>query len=303
MTKILVIGVGAVGSLYAAQLSKAGAQVTLLCRSEFEKVKNDGIAVESIWGDFVFKPHLVIQDVVEAKENYDFVIVATKALPSLDLPKLIAPAIGEKTTIVLIQNGIFIEDEIARAFPKNQLLSTIAFVDVIRIDQGKIKHSGDGKLTFGEFSNANPAKTKILTELLNKGGVTTIISENIQNDRWKKLLWNASFNPISVIGGSLDTKQILDNLQLKKLVRDVMLEVRDLAKLQNYEISEELIDSMIAATQARKSPAITSMLCDFRAKREMEIEAILGNAIRFAESKNAAAPLLKRIYVEIKKLN
>ncbi len=302
MTKILVVGVGAIGSLYASRLSKVGVEVTLVCRSEFEKVKKDGIEIESIWGDFLFKPQRVIKDVSEYQEQADFIIVATKVLPSLNLPKLIAPSVSEKSTIVLIQNGIFIEDEIARAFPKNQILSTIAFVDVIRIGQGKIKHSGDGRLTFGEFLNANPVKTKILLDLLDKGGVPVQVSENIQHDRWKKLLWNASFNPISVVGGDLDTKQILDNPNLKRLIRDVMLEVKGLAKLQNCEISEELIDSLIASTQQRKTPAITSMLLDFRNKREMEIEAILGNAIRFAENKNHKVPLLKGIYDEIKKL-
>lgn len=300
MTKVLVVGLGAVGCLYAAKLAQAGAEVSVVCRSNYEEVKNHGINIKSIWGDFVFKPNRVLKNVEDYKEEPDFIIAATKIVKGLDLPKMIAPAVSKNTTIALIQNGIFIENEIAVAFPNNHLLSIIAFVDVVRTSLNSILHAGDGKLTIGEFSNANLAKTKLLSDLLNKVSVPTILSANIQFDRWKKLLWNASFNPISVVYGDLDTGQILDNLELKKLVRDVMFEVRALAKLQGYEIDEQLIDQMISSTEMRKTPAITSMLVDYRAKRGMESEAILGNALRFAAKNNAKAPLIQDLYNKLK---
>lgn len=300
MTKILVIGLGAVGCLYAAKLQQAGAQVAVVCRSNFEEVKSRGISVKSIWGDFVFQPNQVLKNCEEYEGEADFIIAATKIVQGLNLPQMIAPAVSKNTTIALIQNGIFIEDEMARAFPNNHLLSVIAFVDVIRDSLNSIIHAGDGKLTIGEFLNPNPQKTRQLADLFEKVSVPIILSANIQFDRWKKLLWNASFNPISVVCGNLDTKQILDNLEMKRLVRAIMLEVKGLAKLQGCEIEEQLIDQMIASTNARKTPAITSMLVDYRAHRPMEIEAILGNALRFAAKNNAKAPLIEDLYNKLK---
>jgi len=300
MTKILVFGLGAIGCLYAAKLQQAGAQVAVVCRSNYDQVKTCGINIKSIWGDFVFHPNQVLKNAGDYKDEPDFIIVATKIVKGLNLPQMIAPAVVKKTTIALIQNGIFIEDEIAQAFPNNQILSIIAFVDVIRTSLNSIVHAGEGHLTIGEFANENRAKTQLLFDLLNKALVPTILSEDIQFNRWKKLLWNASFNPISVVGGNLDTKQILDNLELKKLVRCVMLEVVALAKLQGFEIEEQLIDQMIASTQARKTPAITSMLVDFRSKKPMEIEAILGNALRFAIKNNVKVPLIEDLYKKLK---
>lgn len=300
MTKILVIGLGAVGCLYAAKLQQAGAQVAVVCRSNFEEVKARGIEVKSIWGDFIFQPNQVLKNCEEYVGEADFIIAATKIVQGLNLPQMIASAVSKNTTIALIQNGIFIEDEMARAFPNNHLLSVIAFVDVIRDSLNSIIHAGDGKLTIGEFLNPNPQKTQQLAGLFTKAAVPVILSADIQFDRWKKLLWNASFNPISVVCGNLDTKQILDNLELKRLVRAVMLEVKGLAKLQGYEIEEQLIDQMIASTNARKTPAITSMLVDYRAHRPMEGEAILGNALHFAAKNNAKAPLIEDLYNKLK---
>jgi len=294
--KILLIGPGAVGALYAAKLAQVGAEVSVVCYSDFLETKQRGIEIKSLWGDFIFRPHQVLQNVSDYRDSADVILIATKVLPEINLPKLIAPALSPQTSIAIIQNGIFIEKDLAKAFPKHHFLSIVAFVATRKERPAAIKHDGDGRLTIGEYQNSNPNKTKELMDLWLKSGVPCALSDNIQLDRWKKLLWNASFNPISVIAGGLDTKQILDDPKLKELVRKVMFEVKSLAKIEGFEISEELIDQTIAATAARKVPAITSMLLDFRANKKMEIEAILGNALRFAKEKNLALPLIDDFY-------
>lgn len=303
MTKILAIGVGAIGSLYAGKLAQAGAEVSVVCRSDYEQVKRDGITVKSYWGDFNFKPQQVLRDVAEFSGEADFILIATKALPEISLPDLIRPVLTPRTSIAIIQNGIFIENDLAKAFPNHHLLSIIAFVGIRKEKPALVEHDAEGRLTIGEFQNPHPQKTQELIELWQKAGVPCVLSNDIQLDRWKKLLWNASFNPISVAAGGLDTKQILDDPQLKDLVKNVMREVALLAKSQGYEISEEIMDQTIATTYARKVPAITSMLLDFRAKRKMEIEAILGNSLKFAKEKSLNLPLMSDLYQQIVKLN
>lgn len=303
MTKILVVGVGAIGGLYAAKLAQGGAEVSVVCRSDYEEVKQGGIAIKSYWGDFNFKPAQVLRDVKDFKGEADFIIIATKALPEISLPKLIAPAVRKNTTIAIIQNGIFIEKDLAKAFPSNQLLSVIAFVGVRKEKPAFVEHDAEGRLTIGEYQNPDAPKTKILFDILISAGVPCVLSADIQLDRWKKLLWNASFNPISVAAGGLDTKEILDDEKLHEKVKNVMREVAILAKAQGYEISEELMDQTIDVTYKRKVPAITSMLLDFRSKRKMEIEAILGNALNFAKEKSLHLPLMENLYQKIVGLN
>jgi 2-dehydropantoate 2-reductase len=303
MVKILAFGTGAIGGLYAAKLAQAGAEVSVISRTDYDEVKENGFQINSVWGDFNFKPHEILREISEFKGEADFIVVATKVLPEISLVELLTPIISEKTTIVLIQNGIFIEDEVAKAFPNHQLLSVIAFVDVIREKSALIQHRGDGVLTIGEFNNANPEKTQILADLFTKVQVPIILSKDIQFDRWKKLLWNASFNPISVTAGDLNSAEILAKPELEKLVKDVMLEVKKLAKAEGYEIPEELIPAMIEATRVRINPAITSMLLDFRCKRPMEVEAILGNSVRFAKENNVEVPFIEGLYEELTKIN
>jgi len=301
--KILIIGAGAIGGLYAGKLSQAKAEVSVICRSDYEKVKQGGIKIESIWGDFQFMPKNVYKNSGEIKEKFDFVIVATKVLPEISLKDLISPALDNKSSIALIQNGIFIEKEVTKIFPNHHLVSVIAFVASEKTAAGLIKHTDNGKLTFGEYNHANPSKTKALIDLFTEASVPCFTSDDIQFERWKKLVWNASFNPISVLAGGIDTKQMLDNPNLTKLVKNVMLEVALLAKAQGYEIAEKFLDETILATKSRVTASRSSMLIDFEAKRSMEVEAILGNTLRFAEEKSVAIPYISTLYALLSEIN
>lgn len=293
--KILVIGAGAIGSFYGGKLAQAGAEVSTISRSDFDVVKKNGIAVKSCLGDFHFSPQKTLRDVADYGEKPDFILVATKVLPEISVPDLIRPVLAPHSSIILLQNGIHIENEIAKSFPQQHLISALAFVCVSKIAAGKIHHQDYGRLILGDFPRGISAKSLELVELWKKSGLSVEASENIQTERWKKLVWNAAFNPISVMFGGLDTKKILEQATAKNLVENVMQEICVLAEADGCKLPENIVEKNIEMTQKMK-PYKTSMLLDFEAGRKMEVEAILGNAIRFAKNKNIAVPHLARIY-------
>lgn len=100
--------------------------------------------IKSLWGDFNFKPHQVLQSAEEFKDKADFILIATKALPEISLPDLIRPVLTSETSIALIQNGIFIEKDLAQAFPNHHLLSIIAFVAVKKEQPALVEHDDNG---------------------------------------------------------------------------------------------------------------------------------------------------------------
>lgn len=299
MTKILVVGTGAIGGFYAGKLSQAGAEVSVLCRSDYDEVKKNGIFVESYLGNFHFSPKKVLRNLSEYNEKADFILVATKVLPEISLPNLLAPVLSKNTSIVLLQNGIHIEKSVSEAFPNHHLISVIAFIGVAKIGEGKIHHQEYGRLIIGDFPFGVSAKTLQLVELLKTAQVEVAASENIQLERWKKLVWNAAFNPISVIAGGLNTTEILADEKIEKLARNIMQEICLLAEADGFELPENIVEKTIDLTRQMK-PYKTSMLLDFEAKRPLEIEAILGNAISFAEKKSIVTPYLSRLYSDLK---
>ena len=202
----------------------------------------------------------------------------------------------------MLQNGIHIEKKWQEKFPNHHLISILAFVCVAKNSPTTIKHQDYGRLIIGDFPSDISPKTLSLIELFQKSGVEVETSKNIQTQRWKKLVWNAAFNPISVVSGGFNTEQILKNSETSNLAHQIMQEICVLAKLDSCELQEDIIEKTVELTKKMK-PYKTSMLLDFEEKRPMEIEAILGNALRFAKEKSAKTPYLERVYDLIKKFS
>jgi 2-dehydropantoate 2-reductase len=292
---VLVVGAGAIGALYGSSLARAGARVAVVCRSDAEVVRRDGYVIRSpLLGDHTFHPQQVLTR-VESGDAYDYVVLTVKVLDGVDRAALIAPAVTQATTIVLIQNGVDIEREIADAFPKNELVSVLAFVGVGRTGPGHVHHQSHGSLVMGTYPRGVGPATRRLAELFEAGGVSCKLTEQVIGARWQKGLWNATFNPVSILGAVLDTGMMLRTLEDQAFIRTAMLEVADIAAAAGHAQSPQFIDQLIAGTRAM--PAYkTSMALDFEAKRPLELEAILGNALRVGRQHDVASPVLETLY-------
>ena len=300
--RVLVVGAGAIGSFYGGKLAQAGAEVSVVCRSDYEVVKEKGYNIESILGDFHFKPHKVLKSAEEFEDNPDFLLVTLKVLPEIDPVKLIAPAVKNGTTIMLLQNGVDIEKPVANAFPDNQLISGLAFICVNRVASGEVRHLDYGRLVIGVYPRGTSEETKTLAEYFNRAGILCKEDSDILKARWQKLIWNAPFNPISVLGGGIDTETILEQEEMALLVRRVMEEVRAIAASEGHILDESVVDQNINDT-VKMEPYKTSMLLDYEAKRPMEVEAILGNAIRIARKNGVFACHMQTLYALLKSVD
>jgi len=294
---VLVVGTGAIGAFYGGKLAQAGAAVSVMCRSDYDVVRAHGITVESTLGDFHLKPVAVVRHAREVPEPPQIILVATKVIPEMvDVSALIAEAVGPETAILLIQNGIAIEDPVVGAFPSNEIISGLAFICVTRTAFGRVVHQDFGRLTVGCYPEGTSSRTQALARLFSSVGVPCEESANIVTDRWRKLVWNAAFNPISVLGGGLNTREILESAGALKLVRRIMAEVCLLAEADGHPLPSGTVEANIEGTRAMK-PYKTSMLLDFEARRPMEVEAILGNAMRAARRLGVPVEHLEVLYV------
>jgi 2-dehydropantoate 2-reductase len=292
---ILVVGTGAIGGFYGGKLAQAGARVATLCRSDYETVKSEGIRITSTYGNFHFVPEKVIRDLKEYGSTPDYLLVGLKVLPEINTADILKEVVGPDTAIVLLQNGVEIEGPVARAFPNNQIISGLAFICVTRTDPGHIDHVDFGRLVIGRFPAGKADKADKLAAIFNDSGVPCTVSENVVTDRWRKLVWNAPFNPISVLAGGADTKTMVDNPESLELARKVMEEVCRIAEAVGHPLPAGVVEENIEGTR-RMSPYKSSMLVDFEAGRPMEVEAILGNGIRAAKRHNLAVPYMESLY-------
>jgi 2-dehydropantoate 2-reductase len=293
---ILIIGAGAVGAFYGSALARQSARLSVVCRSDYEAVKRDGYDITSpLLGDHRFRPHAVFRDVAECTQPQDVVILTSKVLPSIDRVALLRPVVGDQTVIVLIQNGVDIEQEIADAFPTNELLSSLAFIAVGRSSPGEVKHQSLGSLILGRYPRGVTPSAERLAAMFEASKVSCKLTDDVVAARWQKAVWNAPFNPLSIMGGVLDTAQMLATAESEAFVRRAMQEVCDAAAAHGHRLPPRLIDNMIAGTRAM--PAYkTSMALDYEQRRPMEIESILGAVVRAGRRAGVSMPTLESLY-------
>lgn len=303
--QILIIGAGAIGGFYGALLAKAGADVSVVCRSDYDRIKKQGYLIKSSdLGNWIFTPSQIIKNASEYQGRADYIILCTKIIPKIDRIKLLKDAVSPHTCIVFIQNGVEVEQELIDAFPENEIISGLAFICSNRIKPGVINHLAYGKLTLGSlsahFNNTN--KAQHLSDLIKQTGIDAIIADDIVSSRWLKCLWNVSFNPLSVLSDGLSTQEILATQE--KLVRTIMQEVCDISQACGHSLADDSIDINIANTY-NMPPYKTSMLLDYQNHHTMETEAILGNTCRAAYREQVACPVIDTLYalMKLKELN
>lgn len=309
--RVLLFGAGSVGAIYLYLLSRV-ASTTAVCRSNYDAVKKDGFTINSaIFGQGIqFKPD-VTRDCVEAAANatqpYDYIIVCAKAIPGT-VPKLIAPAITPgHTAIVLVQNGVGIEDEYAEAYPNNPIISTVVYLPTTQRPAGVIKHGEVEKLHVGAYPSSAPSvHAKAFTELVTSAGGTAIFHDDIQKQRWLKLFVNASWNPICALTLSKDADVLTSSKEAAGVLLDVMLEIRDVAAAHGHEFTREEVVTQLGRAQARvpaNAGIEPSMLQDVQQGRRIEVEAIVGNPMRMGKEKGVKCVRLEMLYVLAKALD
>ncbi|RAP33877.1 2-dehydropantoate 2-reductase [Candidatus Marinamargulisbacteria bacterium SCGC AG-410-N11] len=292
---VLIFGCGAIGSLYGLKLAQSGAKVSVFSRNNVDLIKRNGIKVKSSWGDDTLIPDQVISDIQQYKGIPDFILVCTKVIPEVDVVSAIKPKVGSETKIVLIQNGIDIEAPYCEAFGENEIISGLAFVCVVRDRIDCVNHIDYGRIILGNYPSGVSASTSYIVKLLNDVSVPCRSSENIVRERWKKTLWNAAFNPVSILGENYSTSFILKTKAGENLIFSMMKEVCLVAACKSIDLDISICKKMIEDTR-KMVPYKTSMLVDYEQGRPLEIEAIIGNVIRIATLNKIETPVLETIY-------
>ncbi|KAK7753430.1 hypothetical protein SLS62_004505 [Diatrype stigma] len=312
---VLLFGTGSVGTVYAWVLSKS-ATVTTICRSNYEEASKNGFTIHStVWGnDLKVKP-TVARTVPQAIElangkPFDYILVATKALPSKpSTAELIRPAVSKSTTIALIQNGVGIESEFAAAYPDNALLSCVVYLPATQVSSAVVQHKEVELLHIGTYpAEAGPAAKEAataFTELVRSAGASAKLHDDVQFERWSKLLVNGSWNPICALTKLRDRQFIDAHDDALDFVRDVMLEICSVAQACGYAgINKDKVDFQIGRASVRELPGVQlSMMADALARRSLEVDAVIGNVVRLAKAKGVGVPLLRSIYLLVNGLN
>lgn len=298
--KYAVVGTGAIGGFYGGKLAHAGKDVHFLFRSDYEYVKRHGLVIDSVDGDFVL-PQINAYNNTEDMPKCDVVLVCLKSTNNHQLKYLLPPILYEKSLVVLIQNGLGLEDDLHKDFPELSIAGGLAFICSNKIGDGHIAHLDYGKLNIGAYSNSDEALVaSVISDFVESGIDARQV--NLSESRWMKLVWNIPFNGMTVVLNT-ETNVLMDNPVTESLMRDIMVEVVDAANcvLKN-KIADSYVDEMLEMTRQMK-PYSPSMKLDFDAGRPLEIKYIYSRPIEEAAKAGCIMPRVSILEKQLKFIN
>lgn len=333
-TRVLLVGAGAIGAFFGSRLATVPqVLVSALCRSNYNAVKSNGFKITSPkYGNYTFKPDYTFSSPEDARKTkaakglkWDYLLVATKALPDVsDDSQLLEGLVDEVTNVVLVQNGIGIEEPYRKRFPRTNVLTAVTIASCVQPTSGNITHNRWTKISIGPYlphldaggsgpqagdSEANQ-KTKDLVELLKKGGIedAELYSHaNMQFIRWHKIAINAAMNPSAVLSGGAGNQELALDDELAIYTAGVMNEVFAAAPkiigkdFPWKELKLPTAEQILRSVSRNDTGSRPSMYWDWIEGRRMELEVILGNPGRMARERGIEMPRVQSLYALLRK--
>ena len=295
-----VIGTGAIGGYYGARLAQSGQEVHFLLRSDYEYVKANGLQVDSCDGSFHLDSPLVYNQ-TEQMPQCDVVLVCLKSINNKKLQTLLPPLLKDDTLVVLIQNGIGVEQDVEQMFPGIQLAAGLAFICSAKTEPGRVNHQCYGQINLGNYSCKDAGRIEQVLADFNAAGVTAGLVE-YHEARWKKAVWNMPFNGMTV-ALKTQTNLLLQNPATRQLIYEQMMEVIGAAQhLGVKNIDESFAQKMLEMTDAM-TPYSPSMRLDYDFHRPMEIHYLYTRPIEIAREAGFQMPKLEMLEAELKFLD
>ena len=305
--RVAVIGAGAVGCYYGGRLAEAGHQVTFLMRRDLAAVRAHGLHITSPDGDFVLHEPRVTGRASEIGE-VDWVICALKATALAEARALIEPCLGASTRVLVLMNGLGLEERFATWLDPGQILGGLAFTCINRGEPGVVRHLDYGAVTIAHFLD-EPHALEEAAALWRGARVTVHTATSLRRARWEKLCWNIPFNGLCVAAGGITTDRVMVDPPLRALAERAMQEVvaagnADLAFHDSDARidGDALIERMFALTSTMGAYR-PSTLIDFLEGRPLEVDAMFREPLRRARGLGVEVPAVETLTAIVGALN
>ncbi len=293
--KIVIVGTGGVGGYFGAKLAKAGNDVTFIARGEHLKaIKDNGLTIKSVLGDFHIDAVNATSRIPDV-EDAGLVLLCVKAWQTKDILMDLKSIVKQNTILLPLQNGVSVLEELKEQIPDENIVGGLCRT-ISKIESpGVICHFGViPTIIFGEIDNRMTERIGIIKDLFDTSGITSVISEDIQSDIWKK------FISICVSGLLAVTRSTYGEIRELKGTRQMMIEllteVYQLALRMSIKIDNDFLSKTISFIDTLPYESTTSLSRDVLEGKPSEIDYQNGAVVRLGEKIGFETPVNRFVY-------
>jgi 2-dehydropantoate 2-reductase len=299
--RLVVFGAGAVGSLFAARLARAGHAVTLVGRSaHVEEVRAHGLVVE---GSDPQTVSLEARTELAPRTDADRCVLTVKTFDLETAGRSIAERLDARRPILATENGLGIESTLARGLEAGGwpdaaalVVRTVHSIPVTWVGPGRVRLAGEGEMLFAQGGTASAeaagSESEAFAALFESAGFRVRRVPDFDREVWRKALVNAAINPVTADHG-IPNGRLSEDPWRDQALR-LLAEARDVAEREGFAFPSEEAEGdlwrVVKATAQNRS----SMLQDVERGRPTEIDAISGAILALGRRHGLSLPATRR---------
>ena len=301
--RFAILGSGAVGGYYGARLARAGHDVTFIARgAHLEAIRARGLEIRSpALGDFTVRARAE-QDTARVGP-VDVVLFAVKTYDNATALPLLAPLLGDATTVLTVQNGVDSAAEVAAVAGPARTLAGSTYIATALESAGVIVQTGDHRrIVFGEVFGELPRssdRVEGLHEAFAGADIQSVPTPDGRVPIWEKFVFLGALSgftgaarlPIGPVWADPSTRaQFLAGCR----------EIEPVARAAGVPVAADVVDRIVPYIEGIPGSMRSSLLIDLQAGKRIEVEALQGSVVRRAAELGVAVPIMSTLYSVLK---
>ncbi|MCR4400512.1 MAG: ketopantoate reductase family protein [Syntrophomonadaceae bacterium] len=296
--RVAVVGMGALGTVYACLLKERGHEVVGVDRPQvIDAVGKSGLRVTGIWGEHAQALDALVSGVEQlAGRELDVVVVTVKSFDTAAVSQELARVIAPETLVVLAQNGYGNFEAAAASIPPRQLvLARVIFgSETLAAGASKVTVIADDVI-LGSPANLIPGeRLEQLAAECSAAGIPTRVSDQVLRYVWGKIIYNSALNSLGAIlevpYGRLaegeDSRALMD-----AIVREIFAVLSAMGEQTLWPDAEAYLEAFYGSMVPSTAQHHASMLQDIQRGRRTEIEALNGAVVRLGRTHGVPTPV------------
>jgi 2-dehydropantoate 2-reductase len=295
--RIAIFGTGGAGGYFGGRLAQAGEEVVFIARGEhLRAIRERGLRVDSIKGDFVIQPAQATDDPAQAGVR-DAIIVGVKTWQLPEAALAMRPMVGPETAVIPLLNGVEAAAELGAALGAEHVLGGLAQIISLIAGPGHIRHAGaDPYIAFGEMDRSVSERVERLRQVFARcEGVTVEVPSDIQVALWRKFMFITAISGVGAVtrapAGAMRSVP-----GTRALLEGAMREVVAVAHARGIALPDDAPEKAMAFIDNLPPGATASMQRDIMEGRRSELDAQNGAVARLGKEAGLPTPIHAFIY-------
>ena len=286
MSNILIVGTGALASLFGARLAMVGYSITMLgsWKAGLDALQKDGICLLDSAGNEHQLPVQATNDPRECR-GIHHALVLVKAWQTEYVAEQLRECLADDGLAVTLQNGLGNREALMRSLGSSRVALGVTTTGATLLGPGFVREGGEGVISMERHPTLGPVE-----EALRLANFNVNVVDDAQSLIWGKLVVNAAINPLTALL-RIPNGALLELPSAREMMGVLAEEVASVAKAENIQLP--FSDPISAAEEVARRTAAnhSSMLQDVLRSAPTEIDAICGAVVQAGKKHELKTPV------------